>query len=74
MINVCEICACTEYCCCIVLLYSRQQNLEKDKSTHLYNKSGEFYREFSSLQELDMKFNDDFKSEGMIRVPLSSMY
>lgn len=39
------------------------QNYEKEKSTHIYNKHGEFHKDFTVLQDMDIKFSQDRRTE-----------
>lgn len=41
----------------------REQNLEKEKCTHVYNRHGEFHVEFAALQELDAKSKAERNTE-----------
>ena len=40
------------------------QNLEREKSTHVYSKHSEFTRDFSPLQEMDNKMSQRLKMDG----------
>ena len=41
------------------------QNLEREKSTHVYSKRSEFSKEFAALQEMETKMNQQLKAESL---------
>lgn len=43
----------------------KEQNLEKDKSTHIYERRGDLQEEFSGLKELDARLKTERNAESM---------
>lgn len=46
-------------------LYTRIHALEREKAAHVYNKRGDFYKEFGMLQEAEEKMNMERNTESM---------
>ncbi|XP_013410258.1 coiled-coil domain-containing protein 112-like [Lingula anatina] len=47
----------------ILQLNTKIKNMEREKSTHLYSKRSDFRKDFSNLEDADMKFTNEHASE-----------
>jgi hypothetical protein len=48
----------------IYIVVNREQNLEREKSTHIYSRQGEMFGELATMQQLEQSMVSGRKSNG----------